>query len=59
MEPLSLDDMRRIAARAGFAWTDEELQAIAPQVERSLAALRGLDTLPLRDTDLSTLFHAG
>ncbi len=59
MEPLTLDLMSRIAALAGFSWTDEELQAIAPQLDRSLEALRTLDALPLQDTDLSTTFRAG
>jgi hypothetical protein len=59
MEPLTLELMSKIAALAGYAWTEEELRAIAPQVERSLEALRKLDSLPLQDTDLSTVFHAG
>jgi Asp-tRNA(Asn)/Glu-tRNA(Gln) amidotransferase C subunit len=59
MAHLTLELMGRIAALAGFAWTDEELRAVAPQVERSLDALHTLDELPLQDAEPSTVFHPG
>jgi len=43
--------MRRIAALAGYDWTEEELRALAPVVERSLALLERLESLPLRDVE--------
>lgn len=56
MEPVTIDLMKRLAARAGYAWSDEELETLRPQVERSLAELEKLNTLALRDVDPSTRF---
>jgi hypothetical protein len=58
MDPISLDLLSGVAGLGGFAWTDDELQAVAPQVERGLAALEKLAALPLRDLDPSTVFRA-
>ncbi len=40
-----------MAALAGFAWTDEELSAFVPLVERSLGPVERLESLPLRDVE--------
>ena len=54
---ITTDLMRRMAELAGYAWTDEELQAIASLVERSLARVNGLESLPLRDVEPGVSFH--
>ena len=54
---ITTDLMRRMAELAGYAWTDEELQAIASLVERSLARVNGLESLPLRDVEPGVYFH--
>ncbi len=54
---ITTDLMRRMAELAGYAWTDEELQAIALLVERSLARVNGLESLPLRDVEPGVYFH--
>ncbi len=55
----SLEQLRSIAALAGYAWTDEELRAIAPLVERSLALVERLESLPLRDVEPGIVFRIG
>lgn len=51
MAPITPDLMRRMAALAGFAWSDDDVQAIAPLLERSLAAVQKLESLPLHDVE--------
>lgn len=53
----SIEQLRGVAALAGYAWTDDELQAIAPLVERALAHVDRLESLPLRDVEPSTFFR--
>ena len=54
---ITTDLMRRMAELAGYSWTDEELQAIALLVERSLARVDGLESLPLRDVEPGVYFR--
>ena len=54
---ITTDLMRRMAELAGYSWTDEELQAIALLVERSLARVDGLESLPLRDVEPGIYFR--
>ncbi len=54
---ITADLMRRMAELAGYSWTDEELQAIALLVERSLARVDGLESLPLRDVEPGVYFR--
>ncbi len=49
--------MRRMAALAGYDWTEEELNALAPLVERSLALVDKLESLPLQDVEPGILFR--
>ena len=57
MEALALDVMRRMAALAGYAWTDAELQAMAPLVARSLALFQKLESVQLGDLEPTSHFH--
>src|SRR5882724_6036348 len=50
---VSLDAMRSAMRLAGFAWSDAELEALRPGLERALASLDELERLPLRDTGSS------
>ncbi len=43
--------LKRMAALAGFDWSDEEIEALLPVVVRSLEAVERLDALPLRDVE--------
>ena len=54
---ITADLMRRMAELAGYSWTDEELQAIALLVERSLARVDRLESLPLRDIEPGVYFR--
>ena len=49
--------MQRMAALAGYDWTEEELLALAPLVERSLALVNKLESLPLRAVEPCILFR--
>ncbi len=42
MEPLGADQLRQVATLQGYAWSDEELARIGPQVERGLALVEKL-----------------
>ncbi len=44
---ISLETLKRVTRLAGFDWTDAELEAIRPTVERTLDLLARLETLPL------------
>jgi hypothetical protein len=57
MAALVPDVLRHLAVAGGFSWTDDELTAIAPLVERSLAALRALQALPLGDAEPPVFFR--
>lgn len=51
MEGVSAKTLRRMAALLGYDWPDEELEALLPQVERSLEMVERLDALALRDVE--------
>jgi Asp-tRNA(Asn)/Glu-tRNA(Gln) amidotransferase C subunit len=57
MNELPISVMRRMAALAGFEWTDEELEALRPTVERSLAVIEKLQSVPLAETEPATQFR--
>lgn len=54
---VSIEGLEGVAALAGYAWTDDELRAIAPLVERSLALIDRLESLPLRDVEPGIVFR--
>jgi hypothetical protein len=53
-----LASLRAAARRAGFPWTDAELQAILPAVEATRALLAALDTLDLDAVEAATRYTA-
>ncbi len=48
---ISVESLRRAAALGGFAWTDAELEAIRPAVQRLL------EHLPLGDVEPTTQYR--
>lgn len=54
---VNLDAMRRVARLAGFEWSDAELEAIRPTVERTLELLARLEALPLREVEPATQYR--
>jgi Asp-tRNA(Asn)/Glu-tRNA(Gln) amidotransferase C subunit len=54
---VSIEELKSVAALAGYAWTDDELRAIAPLLERSLALIDRLGSLPLRDVEPGIVFR--
>jgi hypothetical protein len=56
MERIAGTLMRRMAALAGYSWTDEELEAMAPLVTRTLAAVSKLELVRLADVEPSIRF---
>jgi Asp-tRNA(Asn)/Glu-tRNA(Gln) amidotransferase C subunit len=54
---INLDTMRRLTRLAGFDWTDAELEAIRPTLERTLDHLARLEQLPLADVEPATQFR--
>jgi Asp-tRNA(Asn)/Glu-tRNA(Gln) amidotransferase C subunit len=57
MTTISMDTLRRIAELAGFAWTDAELEALRPGVERALESLERLERLPLGEAEPTTQYR--
>jgi Asp-tRNA(Asn)/Glu-tRNA(Gln) amidotransferase C subunit len=57
MTELSIPVMQRMAALAGFEWTDAELEALRPAVERSLALIKKLESIGLSETEPTTQFR--
>ncbi len=57
MTSLTVEAVRHAARLAGFEWSDAELEAIRPGVERALEALAALERLPLGDTEPTTLYR--
>jgi len=58
MTPIvTLDAMRSAMRLAGFAWSDAELDALRPGLERALASLDELERLPLGDTEPTTQYR--
>jgi hypothetical protein len=56
-DAVDLAALRHAARVAGFAWTDEELEAIRPAVLASLRLLATLDTLPLDAVEPTTQYR--
>lgn len=48
---VSAKTLKRMAALAGFDWSEEEIEALLPVVERNLEMVERLDGLPLRDVE--------
>ncbi len=46
-----------MAAFLGYDWADEEIEALLPQVEKSLEMVEQLDALPLRDVEPALQFR--
>jgi Asp-tRNA(Asn)/Glu-tRNA(Gln) amidotransferase C subunit len=53
MAPLSLEAMRELAALNGFQWTDAELEALRPALERVMGLLARLEGLALEAVEPS------
>jgi Asp-tRNA(Asn)/Glu-tRNA(Gln) amidotransferase C subunit len=57
MNALDLDTLRRLAALGGFTWSERELEAIRPSLERALAGLERLERLPLGEVEPTTQYR--
>jgi len=55
--PFDLDTLRRAAQLAGFAWSEEELQAILPVAAASAALLATLETIDVGAGEPSTQYR--
>ena len=51
MDRRSVRALRRVVWLQGYDWTDEDLEGLLPQLEKSLELVERLDTLPLRDVE--------
>ncbi len=54
---MNLDAMRSAMRLAGFNWSDHELEALRPGLERALASLDELERLPLGETEPTTQYR--
>jgi hypothetical protein len=54
---IGVTTMQRMAAAAGFAWSDAELEAIRPAVERLLESLARLERVPLGAVEPTTQYR--
>ena len=54
---IDLDRMRRAVRLAGFDWSDAELEAIRPILERTLALLAQLEALRISDLEPATQYR--
>ena len=52
-----LETLRSAARVAGFAWSDEELEALRPAIQASLRLLATLETLPLDAVEPTTQYR--
>jgi len=57
MSNLDLDTLRRLADLAGFTWSEAELEAIRPALERALEGLERLEHLPLSNIEPTTQYR--
>lgn len=55
--PLDPPTLRALGRRWGFDWTDAELEALRPALERALAVLAGLDRLDPGPADPATQYR--
>ena len=51
MDKRSVKALKRLVWLEGYDWTDEDLERLLPQLEKSLELVERLDTLPLRDVE--------
>jgi Asp-tRNA(Asn)/Glu-tRNA(Gln) amidotransferase C subunit len=51
MEGVNAKTLKRVAALLGYNWSDEEIEALLPQVQKSLEMVDRLDGLALRDVE--------
>ena len=54
---ISVESLRRTAALGGFAWTDAELEAIRPAVQRLLASLAEMEQVSLGAIEPTTQYR--
>ena len=54
---IDVETLRRMAALGGFAWTDAELEAIRPAVQRLLESLEQLEQIPLGSIEPTTQYR--
>jgi Asp-tRNA(Asn)/Glu-tRNA(Gln) amidotransferase C subunit len=54
---ISVDSLRRTAALSGFTWTDAELEAIRPAVQRLLESLEQLEQTPIGEIEPTTQYR--
>jgi hypothetical protein len=57
MTPLTVDAIRALARLSGFDWTDDEIEAIRPAAQASVAVLERLRALDLGAADPTTQFR--
>jgi Asp-tRNA(Asn)/Glu-tRNA(Gln) amidotransferase C subunit len=57
MNTLDLDTLRRLATLGGFTWSESELEAIRPALERALAGLERMERLPLAEVEPTTQYR--
>ncbi len=51
MEGVNAKTLKRMAALLGYNWSDEEIEALLPLVQKSLEMVDRLDGLALRDVE--------
>jgi len=54
---ISVESLKWTAALAGFTWTDAELEAIRPAVQRLLESLAQLEQVSLGAVEPTTLYR--
>ena len=54
---ISVESLRQTAALCGFEWSDAELEAIRPAVERLLESLEQLERLALGSVEPTTQYR--
>lgn len=57
MSTVRIEVMRQAARAAGFDWSDAELEALRPGLERALETLAALERLPLADVEPTTIYR--
>jgi hypothetical protein len=57
MPSVTIEAMRQVSRLNDFPWSDDELAALRAAVERALETLAGLERLPLRDVEPTTVYR--
>lgn len=57
MSRATIEAMRQAARAAGFDWSDAELEALRPGLERALETLEALERLPLAGVEPTTVYR--